>query len=166
MRFEFLEGNLVKATVYTLTPHSIASIRADELVALVRDVGSFVPSDPVLVEEAGALGGDLETTISSIAGNDVTLAAAAHETVSRKRFGRRTNPSTATFKVKRPDGTIDTIVHPHADIANPIAGKFVLTYTPPAGANRHGLYLVRFVSTGTAACAEEGTFTLTPSGID
>jgi len=162
----FVEGNLIKVVVYTLTPHTLGSIRVGETVVRVRDETGFVTSDPVLVEGADWLGGDLETTIASLSGNAVTVAEAAGETMSHKVFGKRVNPSTAQFKVKRPNATIDTYTHPTAAISNPVAGKFVLTYAPPAGAQRHGLYLVRFISTGTAESASEISFRLTPSGID
>ena len=162
----YMEGNLVKVVVYTLTPHTLCSIRSGETALTVLDETGFVTSDPVLVEGADFLGGDLATTIASISGNTVTLGEAAGTTISRKRFGRRVNPSSAVFKVERPNGTVDTYTFPTGVISNPIAGKFVLTYTPAAGSQRHGLYLARFIGTGTAECADEISFRLTPSGID
>jgi hypothetical protein len=161
-----MEGNSVKVVVYTLTPHTLGSIRAGQQTLIVRDADGFADSDPVLVEGAGALGGDLLTSISAVSGNTITLADAARESVSRARVGRRVDPSTAEFKLKRPDGTIDTFTHPDPAIAHPVAGKYVLTYTPPPSPLRHGLYLVRFVGTGVAAGAEELAFRLTPSGIE
>lgn len=164
MDAEQLEGNVWRITAYALTLPTIGSIRAESELLTVRDVSGFVVSDPLLVAGAGALGGDLETTIDSIAGNVFNLAAAAGETATRVQVGRRTNPSTSTFKVSRPDGVVTTIAHPNALITNPIAGKFILTYAPPADVE--GWYRGRFIGTGAAECADEVAFYVAPSRVD
>jgi len=160
----YTEGDQVKIVIYSLTPHTRGVIAAGAVALTVADPTGFLNGDQFFVENAGPEGGDLVTTIAAVpAGNVLTLAAAAAVGVKRAVVGKRADPSTAEFKVKRPSGTIDTFTNPHAQIANPLVGKWVLTYDPPVSGN--GTYWWRFVGTGTAKGAIEGSFVMRDSEI-
>jgi hypothetical protein len=160
----YTEGNRIRLISFFLTPHTKGSAVAGSLDVTVVDPTGLAGADPVFLEGAGPEGGDLLTTIASIAGNVVTLTTAVSESVDLVRFGKRVAPSTITFKVKQPPragGTLETFLAPHAQITNPALGKYVLEYDPPS----HGTYRWRADGTGTAAGAEEDSFVVERSEI-
>jgi len=160
----YVEGNQVKIVVYSLTPHTRGVITAGSTQLTVADPTGFLNADPFFVENAGPEGGDLVTTIAAPpAGNVLTLAAAAAAGVKAAVVGKRADPTSAVFKVKRPNGTLDTFTNPHAQISNPLIGKWILTYDPPVSGN--GTYWWRFEGTGTAKGAVSGSFVMADDEI-
>lgn len=157
----YFEGNRVKVEVWSLTPHTLGVIAAGSPALTVADPAGLVNADPYFVAAAGPETGHLVTTIASISGNLLTLSAAAAESVKRAMCGKRVDPSTQVFRVKRPDNTIDIFTAPNAAIANPLIGKWVLSYDPATD----GWYTWRFEGTGTAFGAVEGAFHVKSSQI-
>lgn len=160
----YTEGNRIKLTAWFLAPHTRGSVVAGSTAVTVVDPTGFAAGDPVFLEGAGPEGGDLVTTIATVAGNVVTLVDAASNSVDLSRFGKRITPTAITFRVKQPPragGSIEVFVVPDAQITNPVTGKYVLEYTPPS----HGTYRWRSEGTGTAVGAEEDSFVVERSEI-
>lgn len=69
--------------------------------------------------------------------------------------GAATDPTTVTFKVKVPDGTITTYIYgTHAELAKSATGVYYVDYS----ITQAGRYSYRFEGTGTVATAENGEF--------
>lgn len=118
----------------------------------VRDAAGYAPADPVLVAGAGTVGGDLVTTISSIAGNILSLAAPAQTSVTLALVGRLQNQTTTTCRVKKPDGLIADVT---ATITNTSTGKYKATFVTAL----EGDHFVRWLgTTGATTGTEERQF--------
>lgn len=155
----YSEGQQVRLIAYFLRPHTEGSILAGEVALTVVDPTGLLSSDPVFLEGAGPVGSDLVTTIASIAGNVVTLATAAGTSVELARFGKRVNPTTLEFKVKRPPragGSTDTYTQASPEVTNPLVGRWELLYSPAS----HGTYKWAGKGTGTAAGRDVDSFTV------
>lgn len=74
-------GTVTKIEVLNVTALTLGSIASGSNLLTVSDVTRFATGQAVLVIGAGAAGSDLETTIASIAGNVLTLAANASSDV-------------------------------------------------------------------------------------
>jgi hypothetical protein len=158
----YVEGNQIKVKAWFLTPHTIGRCEEGSNLVTVADASGFLTGQSVLLAGAGPEGEHLATTISSIAGSVVTIAASATTRVKWTAFGKLTDPTTITFKVERPVGTIDTYTAPHAAITSPQAGIYVLTYDPASD----GTYPYRVEGTGAAKGAAEGAFRIIDSELD
>jgi len=159
----YVEGNQIKIKAWFLTPHTIGTCWAGSAEVSVADTSGLAAADAVVLAGAGPEGLHLVTTISSIAGQVVTLALPATTAVKWAVFGKLVDPSSVTFKVEEPDGDLVTKTDPDAAIAHPQAGIFVLTYDPPVSGD--GTYGYRVEGTGTAKGAAEDTFRVASSRI-
>ena len=144
----FDEGNQVVTRATCLTPHTIGSIAEGSLALTVRDPTGFANGNPILVAGAGPEGAHLVTTIASVAGHVLTLAAVASATVSRVTVGKPTNPSTVVFTDRHRDADPVAYTHPNAAITNPSTGIWELRRI-----NDEGDWTVHFQGTGTCHCA-------------
>lgn len=69
--------------------------------------------------------------------------------------GTETDPSTVTFKIKLPDGTVTTYVYgTDAELVRSGAGVYYVDYS----ITQAGRYSYRFEGTGTVATAENSEF--------
>jgi hypothetical protein len=159
----YVEGNQLKVTAWFLTPHTIGTCQAGSADVTVADLTGLAEADAVLLAGAGPEGLNLVTTIASIAGQVATLALPATTRVKWAAFGKLADPTTVTFKVEEPDGTLVTKTHPDAAIAHPQAGIFILTYDPPVSGD--GTYAYRVEGTGNAQGAGESTLRIASSRI-
>lgn len=145
----YVEGNQIVTRAICRTPHTIGSIQAGSTALVVRDTTGFANGNPFLVERAGPEGGHLTTTIVSIAGNTITLAAAAAATVTRVSVGKLTNPGTVTFTARRSDGT-PTPYTAAPEVTNPSTGVWELRLV-----NNESDWAIHFQGTTPCHCAAE-----------
>ncbi len=74
-----------------------------------------------------------------------------------------TDPTTVTFYLRDPNGTIATYVFGvDAELTNPSVGVYILT---PVGINLGGVWTYRAAGTGTVTAVIEGEFTILPSSV-
>lgn len=158
----YVEGNQVKIRGWFVTPHTIGRCDAGSNLVTVADPDGLSVSDPVVLEGAGPEGTHLVTTVSAINGSVVTIATAATTAVKWVVVGKLTDPTTITFRVKKPDGTTESFAVPHSQITSPQDGVFVLTYDPAAS----GTYWYDVKGTGTAKGAAQGSFNVADGEID
>jgi hypothetical protein len=139
--------HIARCTFLVLVRRGSTSVGQNDLV--VRDRTGYTIADPILVVGAGAVGGDLSTTIGSIAGSVLSLAAPALTTVTAAMCGKLQNPGATTCKLLKPDLTLATLI-----VSNVSTGKF----TAPFDTTLEGDHFVRWTGTGTATGAEERQF--------
>lgn len=159
----YAEGNQVKIRAWIVTPHTIGTCEAGSAVVRVADTTGLANGNAVVLAGAGPEGLNLVTTIASISGLDVTLALPATTRVRWAVFGKLADPTSITFTVEQPDGTLVTKTHPDAAITKVQDGIYVLTYDPPVSGD--GTYTVRVATTGAAKGAAELTFRIASSRI-
>lgn len=146
----FVEGTQVVTRATCLTPHTLGSIQAGSVELEVRDASEFAALDPLYIAGAGTEGGPLKTTVASIAGNTITLADEALETVSRVPVGKLTNPGTVTFTARRSDETPVAYINGAPEVSNPSIGVWELRLV-----NDESDWLVHFQGTTPCHCAAE-----------
>jgi hypothetical protein len=125
------------------------TIAKDFAALTVRDVTGYAPSDPIIITGAGAVEGDLVTTIVSIVGSTLNLAAVAQTSVTAAFLGKLSTPTTVTCKVLLPDGTIVTPAN--AAIST---GRYLASYDPTLV----GDHFYKFAGTGLAKAEDERQF--------
>jgi hypothetical protein len=81
--------HIARCTFLVLVTRGSMSVGQNDLV--VRDPTGYTIADPILVVGAGAVGSDLSTTIGSIAGSVLSLAAPALTTVTAAMCGKLQN---------------------------------------------------------------------------
>lgn len=159
----YVRGNKVVVRVEFRTPTTVATGDAGSADLTVADVTGLAVSDTLVVEGAGPLGADHVSTISAIAGNVVTLAAALQTAVEEAPCGRRVDPDTVTFTVKR-QTTADTattyVYGTAAEATRESLGVYLLTIEPGEG-NWH----VHCQGTGAAYAADEISFEIRHSRV-
>lgn len=73
------------------------------------------------------------------------------------------DPTTVTFTVEAPDASsVSYVFGVASEVTNPEVGTYVLRLVPPL---QSGVYAYRVAGTGAVEAADEGTFTVTPSGV-
>lgn len=122
----YAEGNKVVTRATVLSPHTIGSIDQISDQLTVRDTDGLQAADPILVKDAGPEGGHLVTTVASITGNTVTLAADAAARVSRVTVGKLVDPATVTFTARNGDGTPTAYTQADPEVTNPSTGVWEL----------------------------------------
>lgn len=150
-------GDTVELIAWALAKPTVGSIDAGKTALTVRDASGYAASDPILVRAAGPAGADLVTTVNSVAGNVLTLAAAAAATVLEQRVGKPT-AATATVSVRKPDGSSVT---PAPTASSPQTGKYVATVDP----DQAGDWWYRVAFTGAIKAAAEGLFLVLPRRV-
>ena len=95
-------GDRIRLLFLFWTKPTEGAIDADSTLLTVRDPSGYQVNDSVIIEGAGALGGDFLATVDAVVGNTLTLASAASTTVRRGRVGKLTNPSTPRGRVLAP----------------------------------------------------------------
>lgn len=146
----FVEGTQVVTRATCMTPHTIGSIRAGDVELEVRDASEFAAPDALYIAGAGAQGGPLKTLVVSIAGNTITLADPALETVSRVAVGKLANPGTVTFTVRHADDTPTAYANGDPEVSNPSVGVWELRLV-----NDENDWTVHFQGTTPCHCAAE-----------
>lgn len=136
-----------------MTPHTLGSIRAGDVELEVRDATGFSNGDALYIAGAGSQGGPLKTTVASIAGNAITLADPAVETVSRVPVGKLANPGTVTFTVRRADDAPTAYTNGSPEVSNPSVGVWELRLV-----NDENDWLVHFQGTTPCHCAAETAY--------
>lgn len=154
----WVEGNQIVTRAYCLSPHTVGSVAKDSTKLTVRDTTGLSSGNPVLVEDAGHEGGHLLTTISSISGNVVTLAAAAAETVRRVRVGKLTDPGSVTFTARNADGTPTAYTSGSGSVTNPAVGIWELRLT-----HDQGEWQIHFAGTAPCLGAAETGYRVSPA---
>lgn len=135
-------GAVVTLSCLFLNGNTLGSITVGQNTLYVRDASGLTQGQPIFIAGAGAVGGDLLTTVSSINGQTVILAATAASTVTLAVVGQPANPGAVTCKVKLPDRTSQTLT-----TANPSTGKFTASFTPTL----EGVHYARWTGTTPAA---------------
>ena len=146
----YVEGTQVVTRAICVTPHTVGSIDEGSVQLTVRDTTGLAAPDPIVVRDAGHEGGHLFTTISSVAGNVLTLAAPARATVRRATVGKLANPGTVVFTVRNGDAAPTTLTHPNAAISNPSTGVWELRLV-----SDEGEWQIHFQGTTPCHCAAE-----------
>jgi len=141
-------GDQVPLRAIVVALETRGSIASGSNLLTVADATGYATSDPIAVRRAGPLGSDLLTTISSISGSVLTLAATASTTVNRQPVGKRL-AATVTASVEKPDGTNAT-----PTLTPSSTGVYEGSYAPDA----KGDYYVRVAATGAAVAADELLF--------
>jgi hypothetical protein len=141
-------GDQVSLKGIALTSLTRGTVEKDSTLLTVEDASGYANTNPILVRGAGPLGSDLVTTVASVSGSVITLAAAASLLVQRAVVGKPTN-ATAVCKVRKPDHSVLT-----PSLSNPSTGVYVATVDPDIA----GDWLYRFDFTGAAKAAGEQRF--------
>jgi hypothetical protein len=142
-------GDTVVLQGVYLTKPTTGSVNAGSTALTVKDATGYTNGDPIFIEGAAAEDGDLYTTVSSISGNTITLAAAAATQVISARVGKLTAPGAATCKVRLPDGTSSS---PATSLIS--TGRYQASYDPTLA----GQHWYRFDGTTTAKGSGERSF--------
>lgn len=149
-------GTVLTLTATFLTGPTLGSITSGQNTLLVRDASGLTVGGPILVAGAGAVGGDLSTTVSGISGQTVTLAANAGTTVTLVSVGQPTNPTTVACKVRLPDLSEQTLA---ATLQS--TGKYTASFTITLAGN----HFVRWSGTGAAAVDGWRQFVVRPERV-
>jgi hypothetical protein len=149
----YVEGNQVVTRAICLTPHTVGSVDEGSTQLTVRDPAGLSGTDPVVVEDAGHEGGHLFTTISSVAGNVITLSAPAQATVRRVLAGKLEDPGTAVFTARNGDAAPVTYDQDDPEVTNPSVGVWELRLV-----SAEGEWRIHFQGTTPCHCAAEGGY--------
>jgi hypothetical protein len=141
------QGQPITLVSWFLAGATVGQMTAGQTTLLVRDPSGLSASGaPILVRGAGAVDGDLSTTVvGAISGQQLTLAAAASTSVQRALVGTPTDPTSVVCTVRLPDRTKVTV-----SAAKAVTGKWLATYVPATD----GDFFYRF--TGSGALVADG----------
>lgn len=141
-----------------LTGATLGTIAKASQFLYVRDVSdlTLTAGAKIVVVGAGAVGGDLSTTVVSADGQVITLANAALSAANLTDVGNPADPTTVTCQVMKPDGSKVS-----ATVSNPSQGRYRASYTPATD----GDYYYRFTGTGTATADAWRKFTVRPERV-
>lgn len=159
----FVRGSKLVTRVEFRTPTTTGSGDAGSTSLTVADPSGLAVADTFVVEGAGALGADHVTTIAAIAGNVLTLAAALQTTVELTPCGRRVDPDTITFTVKRQtsaDAAVAYVYGTAPEATKDSTGVYELALTPG-----EGVWHVHVQGTGAAYAADETSFEIHHSRV-
>lgn len=149
----FVEGTQVVTRATCLAPYTVGSVREGSTELEVRDASEFAALDALYIAGAGTEGGPLKTTVASIAGNTITLAAPALETVSRVPVGKLANPGTVTFTVRHADDPPTAYSNGDPAVSNPSVGVWELRLV-----NDENDWAIHFQGTTPVHCAAETAY--------
>lgn len=87
--------------------------------------------------------------------------------VFKDAAGAVIDPTAATLKVARPDGTVDTATWPSGTtvLTRDDVGTFHFDYALTGGAAQAGFFEARWEGTGTAQAAEQARFYARPKNV-
>lgn len=151
---EFRIGEVARLRLLTLTDRTVGAITAGSTLLTVTDASAYANGNPICVEGAGPAGADLFTTVQSVDGTVITLAAAAQTTVRgaeprRPNVGKPANPTNPRIRIKKPNGDVVTPA-----IVNDAQGRHHSDYT----VDQEGPYAVAADGAGAAAGWGESSF--------
>jgi hypothetical protein len=141
-----------------LTGATIGTILKSQTLLLVQDSSALTLTggSPIFVQGAGAVGGDLRTTVVSSSAAGIVLADAALSDARLALVGTPTDPTAVTCKVSLPDGTESTI-----SASGVVTGRWEATFTPTLD----GDHYYRFTGTGAATADAWRKFTVRPERV-
>jgi hypothetical protein len=155
---EYDVGETITLKALFLTGATVGSILAGATKLTVRDPSGLTttPGSPIIVIGAGAVGGDLVTTVASISGQEITLAAAAAANATLAVVGTPTAPASCSCKVIDPSGSESSLA-----VTNPSTGRYQALFT----ADLDGDHYYRFTGTGTATADGWRKFVVRPERV-
>lgn len=141
-------GDLVTLSCIVLTGATLGTIFTRQATLTVQDASGFAQGDPIFVVRAGAVGGDLTTSIASIDGDILSLHDPAGTSATLTRVGKLQSPTTVECLVREPNGNIGTVVNSGSQ------GKFTANFA----VTQSGDHFVRWIGAGAAVGAQERQF--------
>lgn len=151
-------GQEITLRGWFLTGATVGSMIKNQTLLLVQDASGLAVQngDPIFVLGAGALGGDLVTTVVSASGAEITLALPALSDVREVLVGTPTDPTAVTGKVSQPDGSEVTLAPSMI-----VQGRWEATFTPTLD----GDHYYRFSGSGAATADSWKKFVVRPERV-
>ena len=149
----YVEGTQVVTRAVCATPYTLGSIDAGSTTLTIRDAGTFVVGDDIVVKGAGYEGGDLFAEVDAVNGHTITLDTPAGASAHRAGAGKLANPGSVTFTARRADAAPVEYDDGDVEVTSPTVGVWELRVV-----HDEDDWVVHFQGTTPCHCAGETSF--------